>query len=258
MGTQLLNKIDLGGGLRVRLGASGTEYRWRARGEVSERPDGMFTAASASLKANTAAIIVFAVAFVLGSKWSAFLFIALAALLVFVYLRVRCTISIDYYSEGEELNSARSRLTALRKISRSRALWYMPAGATSLEDRLKCRAGEKLPFPFRTGSEAVCFRCGSKRLVFLPDRLYVISGTSVSAIDYDSVSLSTEELCVAEEEKVPGDANVIGKTWRYVRHDGRRDPRRRDNKRLPVCRYGRLKVASGHQLSMNIVFSNYK
>ena len=60
------------------------------------------------------------------------------------------------------------------------------------------------------------------------------------AVSYGSFGVLYQPSRVAETGEVPEDAEVVGETWRYVREDGRPDPRRLSNPRYPVVAYGSL------------------
>lgn len=83
-------------------------------------------------------------------------------------------------------------------------------------------------------------RAGGTGLFFLPECVLVHEGDRYRAVSYASFGVLYGPSRVAETGEVPGDAEVVGATWRYVRADGRPDPRRLSNPRYPVVAYGLL------------------
>jgi hypothetical protein len=67
-------------------------------------------------------------------------------------------------------------------------------------------------------------------------------------MDLREVELEYEGVRMIEAEAVPADAEVVDRTWEKVNKDGSRDRRFRDNRELPVVRYGQLRFRSGSGL----------
>lgn len=59
-----------------------------------------------------------------------------------------------------------------------------------------------------------------------------------------------------ESSPVPKDARVVDHTWQYVNKSGGPDKRFKNNRQLPVCLYGELKLQSPTGLNTIIMFSN--
>lgn len=59
-----------------------------------------------------------------------------------------------------------------------------------------------------------------------------------------------------EEEAVPKDAEVVGRTWKYVNKSGGPDRRFKNNRELPICLYGEIELRSESGLNTVLMFSN--
>lgn len=79
-------------------------------------------------------------------------------------------------------------------------------------------------------------------------------GGKLGALTYDDFSYKFGTSSFIEDEKIPRDAAVIGQTWKYVNKSGGPDNRFKDNRQIPVCRYGTLE-AVGAGLNTIIMFS---
>lgn len=58
------------------------------------------------------------------------------------------------------------------------------------------------------------------------------------------MQLEVTESQFVEEESVPKDAVVVGRTWRYVNKKGGPDRRFKDNYQIPICSYEQLRFSS--------------
>lgn len=67
---------------------------------------------------------------------------------------------------------------------------------------------------------------------------------SPALIDLREVSLEFSPTRFIESEKVPGDAEQVGQTWRYVNKDGGPDRRFSNNPLYPVMMYGQIDLTS--------------
>lgn len=129
------------------------------------------------------------------------------------------------------------------------------AGVKSLIDRRKCKISRKCPYYIKTNIKPICLELKKKKLLFLPDKLLVITDSKVGAINYNDISISIDRISFTETESVPKDAKIINTTWLKVNKDGSPDRRFSNNQRLPVCEYGELIIESKN-LYVELIFSN--
>jgi hypothetical protein len=86
--------------------------------------------------------------------------------------------------------------------------------------------------------------------------LYRAAREAFSLIEYHDVIGSVTDVSFQEEEGVPADSQVIGKTWAKANKDGSRDRRFADNYEIPIARYGAVKFQSSNGLWEEFQFSN--
>ena len=98
----------------------------------------------------------------------------------------------------------------------------------------------------RTNIPAPAIVMGKETLYFLPDRLLVYAGSNIGAVSYRDlhISVTDSQFIESSRSSVPGDAEVVGSTWRYVNKGGGPDRRFKDNPELPVCRYEEIHLTS--------------
>ncbi|MFC6562716.1 DUF4236 domain-containing protein [Actinoplanes utahensis] len=94
-----------------------------------------------------------------------------------------------------------------------------------------------------------------RSIYFLPDRALVRHGEQYADIPYFQLGAYFEEQRFVESGTVPGDAQTVGTTWQYANKSGGPDRRYKDNRQLPIMRYGRLTLTSPGGLLMIWDFS---
>jgi hypothetical protein len=86
--------------------------------------------------------------------------------------------------------------------------------------------------------------------------LYRAAREAFSLIEYHDVTGGVTDVSFQEEEGVPTDSQVVGKTWAKANKDGSRDRRFADNYEIPIARYGAIKLKSQNGLWEEFQFSN--
>ena len=169
--------------------------------------------------------------------------------------------TVILYDLEPEVETAYGRLHnafgVLRSCSR---IWHIEARGEVLDCKYHAGASEVVkrkqikpitgapPF-VRTNVEVPLVPVGKQVLAFMPDRLLVFESAAVGAISYSALNLNLAESQFIEEEGVPQDATVVGRTWRYVNKKGGPDRRFKDNREIPVCAYEQLHLSSSSGLN---------
>ncbi|MXF24237.1 hypothetical protein FQ029_26695, partial [Escherichia coli] len=73
----------------------------------------------------------------------------------------------------------------------------------------------KPPF-VKTNIETIAIKVGRQTLHFFPDRVLVFDPDGVGAVGYNQLFVNVADSRFIESEGVPGDAIVVGRTWKYV------------------------------------------
>ena len=237
-------------------------------GMVSEGLEEMLASAEKSLFYYNLSIVGFWGCLILGSVFPLLWLVAAASLVGFFWVKKNAAIDLEYTFEDNQAAEIAERMAPLQKIAKSKKLWYISqtskvkdkkhsaGGASNTVKRNDCKTSSKVPFPFKTNATAICFNVGKEKLVFLPDKLFVFQSGKIGALNYSDVTTEVRGQRYIEEEAVPKDAKVVDHTWKYVNKSGGPDKRFKDNKKLPVCLYGKLFVRSDSGLNTEIMFSN--
>ena len=104
--------------------------------------------------------------------------------------------------------------------------------------------------------QVASFKAGKETLLFLPDKLFIMQGSKIGALNYSDITFNAHTTRFIESESVPRDAQVVGQTWKYVNKSGGPDRRFKDNRQLPICLYGELELKSISGLNTVIMYSN--
>jgi hypothetical protein len=118
------------------------------------------------------------------------------------------------------------------------------AGAAAVVRRQVVRPHKGAPRRIRTNIEVPALPVGRQTLQFFPDRLLVIEPAGVGAVPYDQLRVSSSDTRFIENEAVPSDAKVVGRTWQYVNKNGGPDRRFKNNRELPIALYEEIHFAS--------------
>ncbi|EPR4572092.1 hypothetical protein ACU55E_001586 [Listeria monocytogenes] len=90
----------------------------------------------------------------------------------------------------------------------------------------------------------------------MPDKLLIISGRKVGALNYSDINMDLGTTNFVETDPVPKDANILYYTWLKVNKNGTPDRRFKNNHQVPVCQYGSVLIESGSSLHVELMCSN--
>lgn len=196
-----------------------------------------------------------------------FSILLLAFIILKIYIRTAGRIDLDYTIDDDQMDIVLQQINPYIKITSSARVWRevqsnkvidrkYTGGASESINRVQCKAVNKAVFPFKSNAAAASFKSGNETLIFLPDKLFVIQGMKIGALNYDDISTSTNTVSFIEREIVPSDTKIIKYTWQYVNKSGGPDKRFANNRKLPICQYGQMTLKSASGLNTIILFSN--
>ena len=181
----------------------------------------------------------------------------------------RKVVHLDYALEPDAARSYVALLQGIEQLRASGGLWRISSEEMNADTKYHAGAQYSIkrtsvsaklePPPFVTTDTAVLMlNTGSQRLYFLPDRILVYQGDQIGAVQYGSVNCSVQSSTFVENETVPLDAEIIGRTWRYTNKSGGPDRRFANNPEIPLVRYAEIKVQSSGGLNYLLQASNLK
>lgn len=234
---------------------------------VSEGLEDMLASASKALKLNKYFTIGSCVALFFSFAVPYLFLLAIALLALNIFVMVKGTIELDYNIDADQQTIVDERMRPMYKMTESKKVWRImqtskvidrkySSGAKETVERKVCTASTKANFPFKTNIKVASFRVGNETLLFLPDKLFIIQGSKIGALNYSDITSDIHTTHFIESNNVPKDAQVIGHTWKYVNKSGAPDKRFKDNRQLPICLYGEYVLRSASGLNTVIMFSN--
>lgn len=134
--------------------------------------------------------------------------------------------------------------------------WKHNAGASHLLSRASASVGLASPPFIRTNVEVTGIIAGATQLFFFPDHLLVYQQGRYGAVDYRTLQVTAQPTSFIESGSVPRDAEVVRHTWQYVNKKGGPDKRFKNNRQLPVMRYGEVQLSSPSGLNLVLQVSN--
>ena len=154
----------------------------------------------------------------------------------------------------------RDTFSTFMRLNECGAVWHVTAkgqvhdrnyhaGADSLIRRSRLSVVERLPRRVKSNISIPCVPLGQESLFLLPDLILVSSNSGFGAIAYSDLEILVGETSFVEDQDVPRDASVVGRTWRHVNKNGGPDLRFNDNRELPICKYEEVRFTSGSGLN---------
>ena len=97
---------------------------------------------------------------------------------------------------------------------------------------------------------------GDRKMFFFPEGVLIYRGERYEGVSYKSLQVDFSPARFFEEEAVPDDAEVVGRTWRFTSEDGGPDRRYAPNPQIPVVLYGLLRITGPSGLDVRLQVSN--
>ncbi len=123
------------------------------------------------------------------------------------------------------------------------------AGASHLVQRRPMALDYRLPAILRCNITPPAMPVGRQWLYLFPDAVLVEDRGTFGAVAYNALEIAIEASPFIEEEAVPADAVIVGRTWKHPNRDGGPDRRFKDNHEIPICRYETMQLTSVSGLS---------
>ena len=230
---------------------------------VSEGMEEMLSAARRTLKVNKISTVGIWLFLILSCAYPLFLVLFAASAVLKIYSKKKGLIDLEYVIDEDQKPVFDKNMKAVMKAAESEQVWRVvqtskvlnkrySGGAESIIQRVPCKVKDKVPFPFQSNISAVSFTSGKETIVFLPDKVFILQKEKIGALNYEDISETISVTKFMEDGKVPSDAQVVGQTWQHPTKSGEPDKRYKNNKQIPICLYGEIKLTS--HLGLNTIF----
>lgn len=192
------------------------------------------------------------------------LIISALGLGILIYNKANDKIKIDYDMTPEAAEELRATNNFLAGIMESDAVWLIRETADVDPDTgADMRIINRTPLTFRRGNDEIetnaetfTLEGGSSKLIFLPDAVFFKENGKMKGLGLTELEMELQKLVFLEDERIPADATVLGKTFEHVTKDGNPDKRYKDNPELALVEYGLLSLRNSQGLDTLIGFSD--
>lgn len=182
-------------------------------------------------------------------------FLSLMIVLPFpaVLLHILSPVFLDYAADQGTLDNYKTFSNALIKTTDCAIVREKTkAGLTTITIQNK-------PFLWlKTNADIFVVKAATCKVIFLPDKAYVIKKGKVSAYDYSDISISLGKTKITEYGLTYLDETIIGKEWKYQTASGQPDRRYKDNPCYNVCLCGEVKIRIAAEHELTIIVSKEK
>lgn len=201
------------------------------------------------------------------SAMPVFIFTGIAGVILKIYIHVKLPIAMQYEFDEEAKQSFENLTATWMSMNQNKKFWQtisaakiqntkVNGGASRSVTRIPAKAISKPPFFIKPNVKIFGLQLRKQQLFFLPDKLLVVSGTKVGAVNYNEIRMGLGTTRFIEDGVVPKDTKVVGKTWLKVNKNGTPDKRFKDNRQVPICEYGAIVIESGTVLYVELMCSN--
>lgn len=196
-----------------------------------------------------------------------FLIIGIVGILLKIYVYVKGKIDVEYNFDSEKEIEYQKRIDAWKSLNNCDKLWQISqtakvnnkktsAGAEQVIQRFPFTINTELPWYLKSNVEAIVLKFKKETMIVLPDKLLLIKKNGIGAIRYSSIKYDIYASRFIEEQQPPKDAEFIRNTWKYVNQNGQPDKRFKNNRQIPVYKYGKIELSSDEGLNAIIMCSN--
>ncbi len=194
-----------------------------------------------------------------------FLLIPLVGAILKIAAHTLGRVNLEYSFDAEKQDEHTRRIDAWELLVEGDREWQILPGNNSGRKpnaeaeikRVECKVEKGHPYYINTNVDTIQISLANKeKLIILPDKVFFERKRKIDAIDYSDFRISVSSVQFVEREKVPGDATIVGETWQYVNRNGTPDRVKRNNKRIPICDYGRIFLRSKSGVNIELQISN--
>ncbi|MGJ4754740.1 hypothetical protein [Leptospira kmetyi] len=182
--------------------------------------------------------------FFLSIAWTLTLLVPVLAIID----RIRKNIVLYYSSSSEGQSALDSMSYGFDQMRNCNRTWHYSASGAIFDQKKSGGASKSIarslihlsfqnPRGVISNIKPPAIPVGSQTLYFYPDRILIQDKKATGALLYENLQIIPEVGHFLEEEGVPKDSKVIGKTWKYVNKNGSPDRRFKNNYEIPIVQY---------------------
>jgi len=195
-------------------------------------------------------------------------FTFLAGLIIIPLYFSKSRIPLEYDIEDDFEKVLTLREQALAALAGADKIWQethwvdaekkTSGGASTTVKKNEAKLGKaKLPSILNNSDKFYRLKLNKKELYFLPDKILVVGGLKVGAIDYSELNIKVQDTIFIVERSEAKDSELLGYTWLKVNKDGSPDKRFASNRQMLQFKYGELTWTTPKGFNIKLLTSNY-
>lgn len=184
-----------------------------------------------------------------------------------ILIRTALRVNFEYNFDDEFKENHDEKVQAWIKLNECNKLWQVVsesrvinkkaiAGIDRNVIRKPIKIIKKTPYFLSINVEVVQLKLNKETLILLPDKLLIVRGCKVGAINYNNFTIEISSTEFVESNKAPKDAKIIDYRWQYSNKNGEPDKRYKKNRKIPIFLYGVIYLKSEEGLNVEIQYSN--
>jgi len=193
-----------------------------------------------------------------------FVIISVLGVIFWLYNKNNQTIRLDYEMSEDARKELEVTNNLLEGIMESDAVWLVTEAEDLPESSgadMKIISRENISYfkgndQIETNAETFTLDAGQLKLIFLPDSVFIKKGSKMSALSFNEMKIDLGKMIFLEDQNLPADATVLGKTYEHVNKDGSPDKRYKENPQINLVEYGYLSLKKAPGFDIFIVFSD--
>ena len=215
-------------------------------------------------------LIVMGIICLFGATFPFGVLMLILGLCLYYYFYKNLRVNVIYEIEEEQSSYGDFKEVWL-EINRSKKIWEIVSEVQNINLKVNSGAGRsvtriltrfqevKIPYLNVDNEKILNLKLRKKKVFFLKDKILIFERGEIASVDYKDIEIKFSEQRFVEEEKLPQDAEVIDYTWKYVNKNGQPDKRYSNNRRLPICLYGKLNICDCDEtFNIELQISNYE
>jgi hypothetical protein len=149
-----------------------------------------------------------------------------------------------FYDASSELKTCSAKWFITHTAELNAAESKRNAGAKTAVQQFPTKITDGVPKYIKTNVITPSIPVGKQTLYFFPDRILVVEKRKVGTVNYADLKIGYENVPTLEAGRVPADAQVIDRAWKYANKNGGPDRWYKNNVQYPVCNYRSIAFAS--------------
>ena len=180
------------------------------------------------------------------------------------YLDLNYVINPKRKQEFEKLNSFLVELKNNKKLWRIRSLESVNnpkynSGAGNNTSLAGVILKKKMPWYLKCNISCYCLQLDNAIIYFTPSGMLIYQNNwHVTYKSYGTLALGFDFTNFISDVITVSDAKIVGKTWKYANINGDADKRFNNNKKMNICRYGKIYLRINDEIEEFIICSNSK